>query len=187
MRACVAVISGLLLCACAVRDSFVDAGARTAAAGNWRIERQPDPITRAPLSSALLKGTSSHSNELFPLPAALQLSCFKDRPIVAFEFSFKVGTTPNSFLGYRFDERPGRDINARFLHTAQRVVIEDPAELAQFVRELASASVLYIRIRSLNAGRTTAEFRVAGAAEAIRAAFADCPLPPEPSRRGKTS
>ena len=39
--------------------------------------------------------------------------------------------------------------------------------MAQFVGELATSSVLYVRIRSLNAGRTAAEFKVDGAPAAI--------------------
>jgi hypothetical protein len=56
------------------------------------------------------------------------------------------------------------------------VVIEDRAEVAQFVSELATSSALYVRTRSLNASRTSAEFKVDGAAAAIDAAFAGCPV-----------
>ena len=55
-------------------------------------------------------------------------------------------------------------------------VIEEKAAVAQFIDDLAGASVLYIRIRSLNAGRTTAEFRLDGSAAAVQAAFASCPV-----------
>ena len=45
--------------------------------------------------------------------------------------------------------------------------------------DLASSSLLYVRIRSLTAtGRTSAEFKVAGAPAAIAAAYAGCPLTP---------
>ena len=56
----------------------------------------------------------------------------------------------------------------------------------QFVDELASSNVLYLRIRSLNSGRTTAEFRVAGAGAAVQAAFADCLVAP-PAGQKRTS
>ncbi len=52
--------------------------------------------------------------------------------------------------------------------------------MAQFVDELATSGVLYLRIRSLNAGRSSAEFRLDGAPAAIDAAFAGCPLSPAP-------
>ena len=81
-------------------------------------------------------------------------------------------------LGYRFDEKPGHEIEARFLHDFKTVVIEDKAEVAWFVGELATSSVLYVHIRSLNAGRSTAEFQLAGAPAAIEAAFAGCPTTP---------
>jgi hypothetical protein len=41
---------------------------------------------------------------------------------------------------------------------------------------MATADVLYVRIRSLNSGRTSAEFHVAQAPAAIAAAYAGCPL-----------
>jgi hypothetical protein len=49
-------------------------------------------------------------------------------------------------------------------------------EVAQFVRDLATSRVLYVRIRSLNAPRTSAEFRVDGAPGAIEAGLAGCPV-----------
>ena len=39
-----------------------------------------------------------------------------------------------------------------------------------------TADGLYVRIRSLNTARTSAEFKVAGAPAAIAAAYAGCPL-----------
>ena len=178
-------IAALTLGACVIttRDPYVTY-AGTAAAGNWRVERQVDPVTRVAESSALLvTRNSSHSSVLFPLPAVLQLTCFRNEPIVRLNFDVRVGSNRNSTLGYRFDENTGRDTKARFLQNSRTVVIEDRAEVAQFVSELASAKVLHIRIRTLNTGRTSAEFRVDGAPKAIEAAFAGCPLSNEPPRR----
>jgi hypothetical protein len=173
---CAGVAAGSLS-ACAARDPLVStAGAKSA--GEWRIERQVDRITDAPLSSALLPTkTSSNSAEPFPQPAVLQLLCFKDQPVVRLSFEFKVGSNKNSVLGYRFDEKPGHEIEGRYLQDSKTVVIEKPADVAQFVSELAASNVLYVRIRSLNMGRTTAEFRLNGAPAAIEAAFASCPVP----------
>jgi len=78
------------------------------------------------------------------------------------------------------DENPGHETNARFVASASTVIIEDDKEVAEFIRELASAKVLYIRIRSFNAGRTTAEDKVDGASAAIAAAYATCPVKPLP-------
>ena len=105
----------------------------------------------------------------------LQLMCFKDQPAVRLSFEFKIGSTRNAQLGYRFDEKPGHEIDARFLNDFKTVVIEDKAEVARFVSELATSSQLYVRIRSLNPGRSSAEFQVAGAPAAIEAGFAGCP------------
>ena len=187
MRAFALLIAALPLAGCAARDAFVQTS-YTGTASGWKLERQPDPITGAAVSSAvLMTGDSANANEPMPRAAMLQLTCFRDQPMVVFAFRFKIGTNPNSYLGYRFDEKPGRDINATFMQQHDKVVIEDPFEVAEFARTLAGASVLHVRIRSLNAGRTTATFQVAGAEQAIKAGFAACPLPAEPPRRGRTS
>ena len=165
------------------RDPVVTTGTIATPSGNWRIERQIDRITGGPLSSAIVMTTQvANSSVAFPQPAMLQLTCFKRDPIVRFGFGFKVGSTRNSTLGYRFDEKPGHEIDARFLQEAKTVVIEDRAAVAQFVQELATSQSLYVRIRSLNAGRTSAEFRVDGAPAAIAAGLADCPVKAGPDR-----
>jgi hypothetical protein len=168
----------LSLAACAARDPLVDGRPRVIAGTNWQIERAVDRITNAPVSSALMQTrTVANSSIAFPPPAAMQLTCFKGGPIVRFTFPFKVGSTRNAQLGYAFDKSPGREPDARFVEGAKNVVIEDTAEVARFTTELAGATTLYVRIRSLNAGRTSAEFAVAGAPPAIAAAYADCPPP----------
>lgn len=117
----------------------------------------------------------------------MQLTCFDGKPLVRFAFEFKVGTDPNSTLGYRFDEKPGHDnVAARFLQEYRTVAIEDRAAIATFADELATSGTLIMRVRSLNAGRTTAEFKLDGAPAAIEAAFAGCPLTsPQPAAKKK--
>jgi hypothetical protein len=84
-----AAFSGLsvpmLACALALplagclRDSIVST-ASAVPSGNWRVERQTDRITGAPLSSAFLTTrNSSNSAVQFPQPAVLQISCLKSR------------------------------------------------------------------------------------------------------------
>jgi hypothetical protein len=176
------VAACLALAACA-RDPVV-AGVNAVSAGNWRIEQSKDRITDAAISSAvLMTRTVSHSTIAFPPPAQMQLGCFKGQPVVIFAFQFKVGSTRNAELGYRFDERPGHQPQARFVDDYIKVVIEEPAEVAGFVNELATAKSLYVLIRSLNAGRTSAEFRLEGAPEAIKAALGACPVGQPLARR----
>jgi hypothetical protein len=171
-----------LLGACAGPDPYVYAS-QVQTSGNWKIERQSDRVTDAPISSAFVRtDRSSHSSIPFRQPATLALGCFRGAPTVRFSFNFKVGTNRNSSLAYRFDEMPGHEIKARFLQDASAVVIEETPEVAQFMSELASAKVLYVRIRSLNAGRTAADFPVEGAAPAIDAIYAQCPIE-QPRRR----
>ena len=178
-------VLALLLCACA-RDSYVVApvaamplSGNFTRAGDWRIERQPDRVTGTPISSAILiTRTSSSSQALISQPASMQLGCFLGKPVVTFSFTYKIGTNLNSFLGYRFDDKPGHEIGGRFVKDTNTAVIEEPAEVAQFVSELATSHSLYLRIRSINAGRTSAEFTVDGAPAAIEAALSNCPATP---------
>ena len=188
MRACVlrlipVIVLALPASGCA-RDPMVSTAYATPV-GNWKVERQVDRITGAPLSSALLTAnTGSNTAEPFAHLATMQLLCFKNEPVVRIAFDFKVGSNRNSALGYRFDEKPGHEIEARFVQDYKTVVIEDRAEVAQFVSELSTSNVLYVRIRSLNAGRSSAEFNLEGAPAAIEAALAGCPAtPPAPPQR----
>jgi hypothetical protein len=168
----------LALAACAARDPPVEAKTGVVAGSKWQIERAIDRITNARVSSALVQTrTVANSFIAFPPPAAMQLTCFKGGPIVRFTFPFKVGSTRNAQLGYAFDQNPGREPDVRFVEGAKNVVIEDPDEVARFASGLAGAATLYVRIRSLNVGRTSAEFEVAGAPAAIAAAYEECPLP----------
>lgn len=181
------LLNAWLLSACVTRDPAVTMADATPS-GNWKIERQVDRITGAPLPSAqLMTRTSSNSRVPTQQPAGLQLTCFDKQPLVRFSFEFKVGAEKDTILGYRFDDRPGRDdVKARVLGRHQVIVIEDRATVADFIGGMSGAKVLYVRVRSLGAGRTTAEFRLDGAEAAVQAAFANCPLSSE-SPKHRTS
>jgi hypothetical protein len=51
------------------------------------------------------------------------------------------------------------------------------------IADLAGSNTLFVRLRSLNGGRTAAEFKVDGNEAAVQAAYADCPLTPDPPAR----
>jgi hypothetical protein len=171
-----------LLGACA--DPYVSTTANTVSSGEWKIERQADRVTGSAIASALLRTlNSSHSQDAFSHPAQVQLTCFERNPVVRFSFEFKIGSDKNSALGYRFDDKPGHDnVESRILVGYTVIIIEDKVAVAQFIDELVNSNTLYLRIRSLNQGRTTAEFRVAGAAAAVQAALAECPVT-QPQKR----
>ena len=172
-----AVIALSALSACMGRDPLVVYDAQAVASGAWTIERQADRVTGGPISSATVMSRQvSTSSIVFPPSANMQLVCFKQEPAIRFGFQFKVGSTRNATVGYRFDQRPGREVDARFLPGGRVMVIDDGADVAQFVKELATAQLLYIRIRSMSGGRTSAEFPVVGAPAAIASALADCPV-----------
>ncbi len=173
--ACCVLALGVALSGCVTaRDPAVVPTAALKPAGNWRVERQTDRITGAPISSAFLPTRSSHTRERYPRSAHVQLACFKGEPLVRFAFDVRIGSTRNSEFGYRFDDKPGRTGEVRFLQDYKTVVIEDNTEVARFLNELAKSEKLYILIRSLNAGRTAAEFRLEGAGDAIEQALAGC-------------
>jgi len=113
---------------------------------------------------------------LIPPPARLQLICFKEQPAVVVSFDFKIGSTRNAEVAYRFDEKPGHEPHARIVDDHKTALIDDPKEVAQFTNELATSENLYLRIRALTAPRTSAEFTVTVAAPMIAAAYANCPL-----------
>lgn len=178
-----AVVLGACLGACQTRDPYV-AGVATRKSGDWRIETQVDRITSAatPYAIAIARDSSNSFAEK-PAPAEMHLTCFDGKPFVRFAFEFKVGSDPNSILGYRVDDKPGRDnVNVRFLQQYKSVVIEDKAEVIRFAKEIAGSRTVVVRIRSINAGRTIADFAIDGADAAIEAGFAGCPLtePPPP-------
>jgi hypothetical protein len=173
------VLVALMLSGCITQDS------NFTAAGSWRIDRRIDRITAAPVAGASVTTfNSSHSGEFGTRPASVQLTCFESQPIVRFAFEFKIGSDKNTILGYRFDDKPGRDnVDSRVLFGNQVIVIENRPAVAQFVADLAGSRLLFVRLRSLNGGRTAAEFKVDGNDAAVQAAYADCPLTPEPPTR----
>jgi hypothetical protein len=167
-------VTACLVAACASKDPIVTAVGRSV--GNWRVERQVDRITGRPIANAWLNTrTSSNTSADFPQPAQMEISCFRARePMIVFKFKFHVGSSPNAVMAYRFDDKPGHEPEARFMWRDNKIVIDDKAEAARFLDEMAASRSLYVRIRSLNAGRTAAEFQLDGAAAAIDMALGDC-------------
>ncbi|PZA09028.1 hypothetical protein DNX69_25390 [Rhodopseudomonas palustris] len=178
MRVALCVI-GLALAGC-VSDG-------TLRSGSWQIDQRPDLITGKPVAGAVTIAAQA-SNSTDPLRvamASLQLTCFENRPVAKINFSFRIGSDRNTSFGYRFNDKPGHDaVESRVLLGLRVIVIEDAAALQQFVADLHGANRLVVRIRSLNAGTSTAVFPVDGSDQAIEAAYRECPLSPaqEPRR-----
>lgn len=185
--ALIGVLVAALLGGC-VRDPFVEFDQDTRS-GDWWIARAIDRVTGDELPAAYVFASASNSNEDFPLASSLQLTCLGQQPIVRFAFAFKLGRTRNSVLGYRFDDKPGHE-NVPSRIATQVVVIEDKAAVAQFVSELKGSSKLYMRLRSLTAGRSSAEYPLVGSEEAVQAAFSKCSMqasPPPSQPQGRNS
>ena len=180
-------VAGVILGGCA-RDPFVTERDETYA-GEWLISHQIDRITGAELPSAYVFAEASNSNVDFPRVSSLLLTCIDGAPLIRFAFDFKIGSNRNTVLGYRFDGKPGHDdVGSRVVRGNQIIVIEDRAEIATFVSELAGAKTLYVRIRSINGGRTAVEYPLEGSTAAIRAAFSKCDMPKPPlPEQGRTT
>ncbi len=154
--------------------------------GRWLIDRQTDRITGKPISYVSLRATKTatdaESNTLFfARNVLMELMCFRDVPTARFAFNYTVGSEKNSTLGWRFDDKPGKEGEARILRDYKTVIIDQPAEMKPFLEQMVTSRTLYIRVFSLNDHRNSAEFELEGAREAVAAAFADCPFPePEP-------
>jgi len=124
--------------------------------------------------------TRSRNTKVHPFQlqlATLQLLCFDSGPVVRLHFSHSVGSNRNSRLTYRFDQNPGRDVDARILLDRKTVIIEDPNEVVRFADEMRTATNLIVQVHSLATSMSSADFKVAGAPAAIDAAYAGCPLP----------
>lgn len=172
--ACCVLALALPLSGCVTARDPAVTPAVAKSSGNWRVERQTDRVTGAPMPNAYLTARSSHTREPYPRGVVLQLTCFKEQPLVRFAFDVRVGSTRNSEFSYRFDAKPGRTADVRVLQDYKTVVIEDGAEVTRVLDQMTKSETLYILIRSLNAGRTSAEFRVEGAEAAIDEALANC-------------
>ena len=101
----------------------------------------------------------------------------------ALRFGYKVGSTRNAEFSYRFDDKPGRTIKVHFVEDYKSVVIEGASEVAQFLDEMQSSAALYVLIRSFNAGRTSADFKLEGGADAVKEALAGCPPAAAPTAK----
>jgi hypothetical protein len=154
--------------------------------GKWKFERRNDPVSRTQVTTAWLSIGKYDFLSGRTFAGEVQLMCFKRQPVVRFAFNVKIGTDKTATIAYRFDENPGHDVRAKFFARPKMIIVDNKAEVVQFVTELATSKSLYLRVSTLTVGNIAAKFPVHGAQHAIEAAFAECPLAPE-KPRAKTS
>lgn len=176
LRAVLAVLMGICIATATERETLAQLGG-TAPATSWQVDRKPDPISGAGANAWVLATRVTARAGKLPRPAALQILCFKKEAVIRLQFGERVGSNRSATLAYRFDEKPGRDANVRFLSDYKTIVIEEKADVVKFAGELAAADTLIVSIDSLVIGKTNAAFPVRGALAAMEAAFAQCPLP----------
>jgi hypothetical protein len=152
------------------------ASAAAESSGDWRITKEIDSVTGAKILSLKIEARKTAHDGLFlPPDAVLQLGCLKNHPLIHISFAFQIGSKADSEILYRFDDKPAQPVEARILRGLRIFVIEDKAEVEQFFDGLGTANALYIMIDSLDKGKTSVEFRVAGAQTPIELLSANCP------------
>jgi hypothetical protein len=182
VRVALVLALALLTGACATGESALTAAAPPPDTGLWKFEKRTDPSTGGPMTTAYLSVNTLDSwGHLHSV--TLQLMCWRE-PVVRVAFNIKVGSNRSAALIWRFDDRTGREATVRFLSDYKTVMIEDQAEVAAFVEELAASERLHLTISSLIVGRTAVKFAVKGAPHAIAQAYAECPLPQKKKRVG---
>jgi hypothetical protein len=168
LRAALVLIPALLLTAC------ITPGSERPGAGEWRFVKRNDPVLGTTTAVRLYISRYDFNSETI-VYTELELMCFKQQPVVRIHFPYKIGSNRSATLSYRFDERPVRESEARFLQDFSTIVLEDTDEVAEFIRNLGTAQTLSLSVSSLVVGQTWARFKVQGAPQAIEAAYAECP------------
>jgi len=167
---------------CAAGDSaLTPAAAPPPDAGRWTIEPRTDPVSGATIATAYIAVNNIGATGYWQ-SAILQLSCFRQQPVVRIAFKYKIGSNRSATLAWRFDDQPGREAQVRFLSDYKTVLIEDPAEVAAFAGALAVSDKLELTISSLVVGRSVLRVPVGGGAVALKQAYATCPLPQQPGK-----
>src|SRR6476659_6243391 len=168
------VVLGGLLGACASSTLLVET-ASAESSGDWQITAKVDDVAKTKVLNIKLEARKTAHDGLFlPPDALLQLVCLKNQRLIHVMFAFQIGSKADSEIVYRFDDKPAQPIDARILRRLKIFVIEDKTEVKQFLGGLATANALYFEISSLDKGRTSAEFRVAGAQRGVDLLDAYC-------------
>jgi hypothetical protein len=143
--------------------------------GDWQITAKVDDAAKTKVFNVKVEARKTAHNGLFlPPDAVLQLVCLKNQPLIHVMFAFQIGSKVDSEILYHFDDKPMQPVEARILRGLKIFVIEEKADVKQFLDGLATANALYIAISSLDKGSTSAEFRVAGAQRGIDLLSANC-------------
>lgn len=171
----VLLLVAFLLGICAGRDVLATA-AGAESSGDWQITKEIDSVTGAKILNMKIEARKTAHDGLFlPPDALLQLGCLKNHPLIHISFALQIGSKADSEILYRFDDKPAQPVEARILRGLRIFVIEDKTQVKQFFDGLGTANVLYIMIDSLDKGKTSVEFRVAGAQTPIDLLSGNCP------------
>lgn len=163
------VVLSLLLGMCTGPDSPI-ATAAAEPSGDWQITAKVDDAAKTKVFNVKVEARKTTHDGLFlPPDALLQLVCLKGQPLIHVMFAFQIGSKADSD-----DDKPMQPVEARILRGLKIFVIEEKAEVKQFLDGLATANALYIAISSLDKGGTSAEFRVAGAQRGIDLLSTNC-------------
>lgn len=161
-RICVIIALALLVAGCVSngqRTTPVGASYGQAGSINWSFETKEDRITGKTSPSLSIAPSAARYNGRTGFASAA-VTCSNKSPAVLFAFDFPVGATHNSVVGYRFDQKPGRQPTVQFLNTKAPVII-DEVEAKKFLSDAKDSSSLYVKISS-PVGVSEVEFNTSG-------------------------
>ena len=140
------------------RADSPNAAAAAESSGDWRITEKTDPITGSPASTALLRSSKTMNSALaVGLPPAWLL---QGKAIGRARLCVRRRHAKDSEFGYRFDAKPGRQIDPRFLSNHRTIVIEAKADVEQFAAQLIASNV--VLDRGADKRRVSSKWRAGG-------------------------
>lgn len=162
--AALAAISFIVGCVSAPSPTTLGSAPAYASATSWRYSADVDRISGKTKPSLSLAPTTARYNGRTGFGSAAVI-CGEGKPSVMFVFDWPVGATHNSIVGYRFDQKPGREPAVEFFNT-KAPVINGAADAKTFLADAKNSSSLYVRVSS-PVGVSEIEFNTAGGNAAI--------------------
>lgn len=140
----------------------------------WHWSEARDPITDAVIRRAYVLSTAVNGPAFGSDQARVLLTCVAGRSTITVEWTIKAAGKVNLVLAYRFEGRPGRKLNARYVNrgSQQSAAI---ADVRQFLKDAAISHGLYVRVTSDAFGVSEATFKAGAGADMVARFAAACP------------
>lgn len=135
----------------------------------WRWSESVDPISDAPVKYAYVATVDIADTVIGTEEARVLLTCVGGKASITVDWSFKAAGSANLVLEYRFDGRPGRRLNARYVNR-YRQQSTDAGDVRRFLADARMSKRLVVRVDSDLSGPSSATF-AAGAGPDMAARF----------------